>query len=95
MSGDIMTKAAVSVTEMARMAGLSRARFYQLVKKGTFPPADQDHATERPVTWKRSSGRFSKLVAETAGSMASQSCFTVAGMMPGRSGRRHVRPSAR
>ena len=48
MSGDIMTKAAVSVTEMARMVGLSRARFYQLVKKGTFPSADQDHATDRP-----------------------------------------------
>ena len=43
-----MTKAAVSVTEMARMVGLSRARFYQLVKKGTFPIADQDHATTRP-----------------------------------------------
>src|SRR5437660_3021948 len=48
MTGDIVTKAAVSVTEMARMVGLSRARFYQLVKKGTFPPADQDTATNRP-----------------------------------------------
>lgn len=48
MSENIVTKAAVSVTEMARMVGLSRARFYQLVKKGTFPVADQDNATERP-----------------------------------------------
>lgn len=48
MSGDIVTKAAVSVTEMARMVGLSRARFYQLVKRGTFPPADQDASTKRP-----------------------------------------------
>lgn len=48
MTGDIVTKAAVSVTEMARMVGLSRARFYQLVKKGIFPPADQDTATNRP-----------------------------------------------
>lgn len=48
MSGDIVTKAAVSVTEMARMVGLSRARFYQLVRKGIFPPADQDTATKRP-----------------------------------------------
>lgn len=48
MAGDIVTKAAVSVTEMARMVGLSRARFYQLVKRGTFPPADQDAATKRP-----------------------------------------------
>ena len=48
MSVDIVTKAAVSVTEMARMVGLSRARFYQLVKKGTFPAADQDTASNRP-----------------------------------------------
>ncbi|MGE3406441.1 MAG: helix-turn-helix transcriptional regulator [Pirellulales bacterium] len=48
MSENIVTKSAVSVTEMARMVGLSRARFYQLVKKGTFPSADQDTATSRP-----------------------------------------------
>lgn len=48
MTGDFVTKAAVSVTEMARMVGLSRARFYQLVKKGAFPPADQDTASQRP-----------------------------------------------
>jgi hypothetical protein len=48
MSVEIMTKSAVSVTEMARMVGLSRARFYQLVKKGTFPVADQDTSSERP-----------------------------------------------
>jgi len=48
MSVEIVTKSAVSVTEMARMVGLSRARFYQLVKKGTFPVADQDTATSRP-----------------------------------------------
>lgn len=48
MSDDIVTKAAVSVTEMAKMVGLSRARSYQLVKKGTFPPADQDPLSKRP-----------------------------------------------
>lgn len=48
MSEHIVTKSAVSVTEMARMVGLSRARFYQLVKKGTFPAADQDSVTSRP-----------------------------------------------
>ena len=48
MTGDIVTKAAVSVTEMARMVGLSRARFYQLVRKGTFPAADQDPLSKRP-----------------------------------------------
>jgi hypothetical protein len=31
------TKAVVSVSEMARMCGLSRARFYQLQKAGVFP----------------------------------------------------------
>jgi hypothetical protein len=48
MAENIVTKAAVSVTEMARMVGLSRARFYQLVRKGTFPPADQDTVSNRP-----------------------------------------------
>ena len=41
------TKAIVSVSEMARMCGLSRARFYQLQKAGVFPaPAYQEG---RPV----------------------------------------------
>jgi len=41
------TKAIVSVSEMARMCGLSRARFYQLQKAGVFPaPTFQDG---RPV----------------------------------------------
>ena len=41
------TKAAVSVAEMARMLGLSRARFYQLVGS-TFPWPQYDLATRRP-----------------------------------------------
>jgi hypothetical protein len=48
MSDNIVTKSVVSVTEMARMVGLSRARFYQLVRRGTFPPADEDSVTKRP-----------------------------------------------
>jgi hypothetical protein len=48
MNGDIVTKSAVSVTEMARMVGLSRARFYQLVKAGTFPTPDVEPNTGRP-----------------------------------------------
>ena len=36
MSSDIPLKAAVTVAEMARMCGLSRARFYQLQKAGVF-----------------------------------------------------------
>ena len=41
------TKAAVTVAEMARMVGLSRARFYQLM--GTaFPNPSRDEETGRP-----------------------------------------------
>ncbi len=47
MSEAIQTKKAVSVSEMARMAGLSRSRFYQLI--GTaFPPPVYDAKTRRP-----------------------------------------------
>ena len=43
----VPTKAAVSVSEMARMVGLSRQRFYQL--QGTaFPDARRDPDTGRP-----------------------------------------------
>lgn len=48
MSDANMTKAVVSVTEMARMVGLSRARFYQLVRSGTFPSPDTEPTTQRP-----------------------------------------------
>jgi len=33
---------------MARMVGLSRARFYQLQKSGIFPPPEKDAETGRP-----------------------------------------------
>jgi DNA-binding transcriptional MerR regulator len=42
------TKAVVTVSEMARMCGLSRARFYQLQKAGVFPPPERDAETGRP-----------------------------------------------
>lgn len=48
MAENIVTKSVVSVTEMASMVGLSRARFYQLVKRGTFPSADLDTVSNRP-----------------------------------------------
>jgi hypothetical protein len=41
------TKQAVSIAEMARMVGLSRARFYQLVGS-TFPHPIYDVKTRRP-----------------------------------------------
>ena len=48
MRDQVQTKAAVTVSEMARMVGLSRARFYQLMKAGTFPQPDRDSNTGRP-----------------------------------------------
>ena len=38
----------VSVAGMARMVGLSRQRFHQLMKQGVFPPPAYDIATRRP-----------------------------------------------
>jgi hypothetical protein len=48
MSVQIQTKAVVSVAEMARMCGLSRARFYQLVEAGVFPSPLYRIETRRP-----------------------------------------------
>ena len=48
MSVQIMSKTAVSVAEMARLVGLSRARFYQLMNEGVFPSPVYDVATRRP-----------------------------------------------
>lgn len=42
------TKVAVSVSEMARMVGLSRARLYQLQNTGAFPKPTYDHESGRP-----------------------------------------------
>src|SRR5438132_6669159 len=48
MSAHQETKAAVTVAEMARMCGLSRSRFYQLI--GTaFPHPQRQPGTGRPV----------------------------------------------
>jgi len=48
MSAPNETKAAVTVAEMARMCGLSRSRFYQLI--GTaFPEPERHPETGRPI----------------------------------------------
>jgi hypothetical protein len=49
MRAEVQTKAVVCVAEMARMVGLSRARFYQLVQAGTFPLPVYDVQTRRPI----------------------------------------------
>ena len=41
-------KAAISVSQMARDIGLSRARFYQLLAEGVFPKPSYDSDTKRP-----------------------------------------------
>ena len=41
-------KEAVTITEMARAVGLSRARFYQLMKEGIFPSPSRNATTKRP-----------------------------------------------
>ena len=48
IASNVQTKAAVTVAEMSRMVGLSRARFYQLVEAGVFPPPVYDVETRRP-----------------------------------------------
>lgn len=49
MSVEIRTKAVVTVAEMARMCGLSRARFYQLTKEGVFPTPVYRIDNRRPL----------------------------------------------
>jgi predicted DNA-binding transcriptional regulator AlpA len=48
MNDSIPLKMAVTVAEMARMVGLSRARFYQLMKEGVFPPPKLNESKSRP-----------------------------------------------
>lgn len=43
-----ITREIVSVSEMARMLGLSRARLYQLIKEGVFPPPTRPEEGGRP-----------------------------------------------
>jgi hypothetical protein len=45
----VQTKAVVTVSEMARMVGLSRSRFYQLVEVGVFPQPVYSVANRRPI----------------------------------------------
>lgn len=42
------TRVAVTVADMARMVGLSRARFYQLIQAGVFPAPERHAETGRP-----------------------------------------------
>ena len=48
MIARIETKAAVSVTDMAKMVGLSRQRFHQLVREGIFPVPKKGVSNSRP-----------------------------------------------
>jgi hypothetical protein len=48
MSVQLVPKTAVSVTEMARLLGLSRSRLYQLLDEGVLPAPIYDLMTRRP-----------------------------------------------
>ena len=48
MLSNSATKTAVSVTEMAAMMGLARARLYQLIRKGKLPTPDIEEGSKRP-----------------------------------------------
>jgi DNA-binding transcriptional MerR regulator len=41
-------KSVVSITDMAKLVGLSRQRFCQLMRQGVFPPPDRDEVSGRP-----------------------------------------------
>jgi hypothetical protein len=43
-----LRKSIVSVTDMAKLVGLSRQRFNQLVRQGVFPAANRDETSGRP-----------------------------------------------
>jgi hypothetical protein len=43
-----VTKHVVSISEMARMVGLSKTRFYQLIRSGAFPEPERDPDTKKP-----------------------------------------------
>ena len=85
MSGDIPLKAAVTVAEMARMCGLSRARFYQLQKAGVFPVPQVNPSTKRPFYDQELQKVCLEVGEKTAASTARWSCSML-------EGRRSLRP---
>ena len=48
MNQQVPLKEIVTVSEMSRMCGLSRARFYQLANDGVFPKPSRNEETGRP-----------------------------------------------
>ncbi len=48
MSKAVQTKVVATVRDVARMVGLSPARFYELLKQGVFPLPNYDPQTGRP-----------------------------------------------
>ena len=49
MNKEVPLKEIVTVTEMARMCRLSRARFYQLIDEGIFPEPSRNEESGRPL----------------------------------------------
>jgi len=74
-------KSIVSISGMARMVGLSRARFYQLVGT-TFPWPLYDIATRRPFYGEKPSVSASTFGGGTVAWTVSPSCSTQGGYNP-------------
>ena len=72
---NIETKAAVTVAEMSRMCGLSRARFYQLIGN-TFPWPVYDVATRRPFYDEEAQRMCLEVRRRNCGVDGDRFCFT-------------------
>ncbi len=68
-------KAAVTISEMARMCSLSRARFYQLIGSA-FPFPVYSVSTHRPFLMKSCRKSVWKYDGETTVWMVGRCCFT-------------------
>lgn len=67
-----LLRAAVSVTQMARMLGLSRSRFYDLVVKGIFLPPVYSVATRQPFFLREMQETNLRVKAEQQGALTGE-----------------------
>jgi hypothetical protein len=97
MSSDnpVQMKAAISVTEMAKAVGLSRARFYQLIRRGTFPPPDKEQVTGRPCYFEEGQRRCLEVRRRNCGVDGKPLLFFSGVVISAKRGQRHDRRSRR
>ena len=87
MNQDVPLKEIVTVTEMARMCRLSRARFYQLIDEGIFPEPSRNEQTGRPFFDREQQERYLTVRRTNHGANDRAVIFTVAAL--------RLRPSSR